>query len=217
MARPTCLILARWPRILSNPLNDFAPLLRAYGDTVERPIVKITHIETIPVRVPIRQQVAITSSLGSHADSPFLMLRVHTDEGLVGLGEVSCTPKWSGEDSRTAQRLIQQYLEPALVGQDPRNIEAAVKTMGRALASNPFTKSGVEIALWDILGKASGLPLYRLLGGAVREVVALKFSISGASPAKAAELAGWALRWAGRIWNAWRPFARRSATECAWV
>src|SRR3954471_23530791 len=155
--------------------------------------MKIERIETIPVRVPIRAQVAITSSLGSHADSPFLMLKVHTDEGLVGLGEVSCTPRWSGEDNRTAQRLIQQYLEPALIGKDPRDIEAAVKTMGRALANNPFTKSGVEIALWDILGKASGLPVYRLMGGAVREVVALKFSISGANTAKAAELGRWAV------------------------
>ena len=41
--------------------------------------------------------------------------------------------------------------------------------MRRAVAGHPFTKSGIEIALWDILGKAAGLPVYRLLGGAVRE------------------------------------------------
>jgi muconate cycloisomerase len=155
--------------------------------------VKITHIETIPVSVPIRSQVAITSSLGSHTSSPFLMLRVHTDDGVVGLGEVSCTPRWSGEDNFTARRLICQYLEPALAGQDPLNIEAAVWTMGRALAANPFTKAGVEIALWDILGKAAGQPLYRLLGGMVRERIPLKFSISGSAPSEAARLASWAV------------------------
>lgn len=155
--------------------------------------MKITHIETIPVRVPIRPEVAIRSSLGAHTHSPFLMLKVHTDEGLVGLGEVSCTPRWSGEDNLTAQLLIHQCLEPALTGRDPRDIEAAVKIMRGALANNPFTKSGVEMALWDILGKASGLPVYRLMGGAVREVVALKFSISGTSAAKASALAQWAV------------------------
>lgn len=154
--------------------------------------MKITSIETIPVRVPIRPELAITSSLGSHTDSPFLLLKVHTDEGLTGLGEVSATPRWSGEDNVTAHRTIREYLEPALVGRNPLNIEAAVKTMSGALAANPFTKSGVELALWDILGKSCGMPVYRLLGGAVREVVPLKFSISGANPDRAAWLASWA-------------------------
>src|SRR5262249_43409250 len=48
-------------------------------------------------------------------------------------------------------------------------------------------------ALWDILGKAAGLPLYRLLGGPVRELVPTKFSISGAEPEKAAAIAKWAV------------------------
>lgn len=154
--------------------------------------MKITKIETIPVRVPIRAELAITSSLGSHTDSPFLLLRVHTDEGLTGLGEVSATPRWSGEDNVSAHRMIHEYLEPALINQNPLDIEAAVKTMNRALAANPFTKSGLEMALWDILGKSCGLPVYRLLGGAVRETVPLKFSISGATPERASWLASWA-------------------------
>jgi muconate cycloisomerase len=65
--------------------------------------------------------------------------------------------------------------------------------MKRAVAGHPFTKSGLEIALWDILGKAAGLPVYRLLGGAVRERVPIKMSVSGAEPARAAELANWAM------------------------
>ena len=121
------------------------------------------------------------------------MLRVSTDEGITGVGEVSCTARWSGEDNVTARHLIHQYLEPALVGHDPLNIEAAVLKMRRALANHPFTKSGVELALWDILGKACQMPLYRLLGGAVRDLIPLKFSISGADANKAAELARWAV------------------------
>jgi muconate cycloisomerase len=155
--------------------------------------VKIRRIETIPVSVPIRSEVAITSSLGSHTHSPFLLVKIHTDEGLIGLGEVSSTARWSGEDHATAQRVIREYLATALLGHEALDVEAAVRKMDRALAGNPFTKAGVELALWDLLGKAANLPLYRLLGGAVREVVPLKFSISGASPVKAAELARWAV------------------------
>ena len=61
--------------------------------------MRIRNIETIPVKVPIRPEFVIRGSLGVHSESPFVILRVHTDEGITGLGEVSCTPVWSGEDA----------------------------------------------------------------------------------------------------------------------
>ena len=74
--------------------------------------MKIRNIETIPVKVPIRPEFIIRGSLGLHSESPFVMLRVHTDEGITGLGEVSCTPVWSGEDAVTAVHVIRNFLEP---------------------------------------------------------------------------------------------------------
>ena len=73
--------------------------------------MRITKIEKFPVRVPIRPEFQIRGSLGSHLESPFLILKVHTDEGVVGLGEVSSTPVWSGEDSTTAAHVIGSFLE----------------------------------------------------------------------------------------------------------
>jgi muconate cycloisomerase len=155
--------------------------------------MKITRIETIPVRVPIRAEFVIRGSIGVHSESPFVILRVHTDEGIIGLGEVSCTPVWSGEDSVTADHIIHNFLEPALVGEDPRDIERLTAKMRRVVYGHVFTKSGIEIALWDILGKAAGLPVYRLLGGAVREWIPIKMSVSGAAPERAVEIATWAV------------------------
>jgi L-alanine-DL-glutamate epimerase-like enolase superfamily enzyme len=155
--------------------------------------MRIRNIETIPVKVPIRPEFVIRGSLGVHSESPFVILRVHTDEGITGLGEVSCTPVWSGEDALTAVHIIKDFLEPAITGEDPRDIERLTVKMRRVVAGHPFTKSGIEIALWDILGKAAGLPVYRLLGGAVRETVPIKMSVSGAEPARAAEIARWAM------------------------
>ena len=84
----------------------------------------ITRIETIPVRVPIKPHLAIKSGRGgSHVTSPFLIVKVHTDEGLIGLGEASCTPRWSGEDQVTATHFIETLLAPQLIGQDPTAIE----------------------------------------------------------------------------------------------
>ncbi len=155
--------------------------------------MRITSIETIPVRVPIRPELAIRSSIGAHTVSPFLLVKIHTDDGIIGLGEVSSTPRWSGEDQVTAAHWIQDFLAPQLEGEDPRDVERLTAKLGRALAGNPFTKAALEMALWDILGKSLGTPVYRLLGGPVREFVPTKWSVSGVEPEKAAQIARWAV------------------------
>ena len=155
--------------------------------------MKIIQVETIPVQIPINPKRAIRGSLGAHTASPFLLVKIHTDEGVTGLGEVSCTPIWSGEDQVTAAHFIHNFLAPTLEGEDPTHVERLAQKMQRSLAANPFTKAGMEMALWDILGQAAGLPLYRLWGGPVREFVPTKFSVSGLEPGKAADLAAWAV------------------------
>ena len=155
--------------------------------------MKITNIECIPIRVPIRPEVAIRGKGGSHSVSPFLLVRVHTDEGIYGLGEVSCTPRWSGEDQVTAAHFIRTILEPTISGHDPRDVERLTARMRAALAGHAFTKAALEMALWDILGKATGLPVYRLLGGPVRDFIPGKWSISGVEPERAAGIARWAM------------------------
>jgi muconate cycloisomerase len=155
--------------------------------------VKIASIETIPVRVPIHERLAIRAKGGTHSVSPFMLVRIRTDEGIDGLGEVSCTPRWSGEDQVTAAHFIDSIFAPLLIGHDPRDIERHTHTMQRALFGNPFTKAAIEMALWDILGKSAGLPVYRLLGGPVRDVIPTKWSISGVEPARAIEIAAWAV------------------------
>jgi L-alanine-DL-glutamate epimerase-like enolase superfamily enzyme len=106
---------------------------------------------------------------------------------------VSCTPVWSGEDQVTAAHLIRTVLEPALVGQDALEVERLGRVLRQVVANNPFTRAGIEMAMWDLLGKAAGMPLHRLWGGPVREAVRTKFSVSGASPERAAEIATWAV------------------------
>lgn len=155
--------------------------------------MRITSVESIPVRVPIRPELAIRAKGGYHSESPFLLVKVYTDEGIIGLGEVSCTPRWSGEDQVSAAHFIRTILAPVLEGHDPRHIEALTARLRGSLAGHPFTKAALEMALWDILGKSVGMPIYRLLGGPVREFVPTKWSISGVAPERAAEIAAWAI------------------------
>jgi muconate cycloisomerase len=156
--------------------------------------MKINQVETIPITVPIKPELAIRSGRGgSHSVSPFLLVRLHTDTGLVGLGEASCTPRWSGEDQVSAAHFINTYFAPGLVGADPTRIDELCRAVFPAVAGNYFTRAAVEMALWDLAGKAAGKPVYELLGGKVRDHVATKWSVSGQPPEQAAEIARWAL------------------------
>jgi muconate cycloisomerase len=156
--------------------------------------MKITSVETIPVSVPIKPELMIRSGRGgAHDTSPFLLVKVHTDKGLIGLGEASCTPRWSGEDQVSAAHFINSYFAPALAGRDPTRIDEVVQEVFPLVAGNAFTKAAVEMALWDLAGKAVGKPVYALLGGKVRDDVATKWSVSGRPPEQAAEIARWAL------------------------
>jgi len=136
--------------------------------------MKITRIETIPVAVPLKKGLSAKTAHGEHATSNFVVVRVHTDQGLIGLGEATISALWSGETQGSTVAAIRDLIEPALVGKDPRDISAARRAMDFQIKLNPFTKAAVEIALWDIAGKAVGLPVYRLLGGKVRDRVRIK-------------------------------------------
>jgi muconate cycloisomerase len=160
--------------------------------------MKITRIETIPVRVPIKPALAIRGGRGlSHSVSPFLLAKIDTDEGIVGLGEASCTARWSGEDQVTAAHFIDQYFAPLLVGETLDDIERLNAKFAASVAGNFFTKSAVEMALWDIVGQAQGKPVWQIAKGntSVLSTLAVptKWSVSGVEPAKAAEIAKWAV------------------------
>jgi len=133
--------------------------------------LKITDVEAIPIRIPQRMKFAASSTgLNTESDG-HVVVKVHTDQGIVGLGEAwRLTP-------RAVAAFIDEALKPKLVGEDPTRIESlwnklyfATFRYGRkGMVLNAI--SGVEIALWDILGKYRGLPVYEMLGGACHDVI----------------------------------------------
>src|SRR5947209_19004 len=136
--------------------------------------VKITRIEPIPVCVPLKKGMTAKTAHGEHATSAYVIVKVHTDAGLVGLGEATISGLWSGETQAGSVAAVRDYLAPVLLGKDPRDITAARRAMDFQIKLNPFTKAAVEMALWDITGKAAGVPVYQLLGGKVRDRVRIK-------------------------------------------
>src|SRR4051812_42146466 len=167
--------------------------------------MKIIRIETIPVRVPIKPALAIRGGRGlSHSVSPFLLVKIHTDEGIVGVGEASCTARWSGEDQVTAAHFVAHYFAPQLVGETLDSIERLNAKFAAAVAGNFFTKSAVEMALWDIVGQAQGKTVWEIAASKDSHSLSLasrflptsvptKWSVSGVEPSKAAQIAKWAV------------------------
>jgi galactonate dehydratase len=118
----------------------------------------------------------------------WLFLKVHTDEGLVGLGE----PIVEGRARTVAQAVAE--LEPYLVGKDPTRVMHHWQAMYRHAfyRGGPILTSaisGVEQALWDLTGKAAGLPIYKLLGGPLRDRIKVYAHCHGETDEQAAQRA----------------------------
>jgi L-alanine-DL-glutamate epimerase-like enolase superfamily enzyme len=146
--------------------------------------MKITHIEAIPVRVPRPQP--FKSSLGTHQASENAVVLVHTDAGLTGLGEASSV--WDRRGVGESE-VINGLLSAALSGCDPFRIRAIADRMDQLLHRSYPAKAGIEMALYDLVGKARDLPVYQLLGGLVRDRVLLSHSLSMGDPADIAQQA----------------------------
>lgn len=123
--------------------------------------MRITAIETI------RLSRGITVHAGPIR---WLWVRIHTDEGLVGLGETYPHP-----DAEAA--IIHRALSPVLMGRDPLSIDRLWADMFQAISYSGWAGaemraiSAVDMALWDLAGKAAGVPVYQLLGGASRSAI----------------------------------------------
>jgi muconate cycloisomerase len=139
--------------------------------------MQITRVEAIPVRIPLKAGMVTRTAHGDHHTSDYVVIRIHTDAGLIGLGEATVSALWSGETSKSCVAMIDDLVGPALVGCDPTRITVIRKRMDFLIKLNPFSKAAVEMALWDIAGKALGVPVYQLLGGKLRDVIRTKMMI----------------------------------------
>ena len=139
----------------------------------------ITAVETATVSLRASSRLAITGARGGHLGSDFLLIRIHTSRGAVGYGEVSATPRWSGEDAASAEHFVRDILAPVVIGQPLLGVPAISARMDRTLAANPFTKAGLNMACWDALGRTLGLRVTELLGGPMRTAIPVKMSLSG--------------------------------------
>jgi cis-L-3-hydroxyproline dehydratase len=149
--------------------------------------VKITQIRTYQVDLPLHEGSYKWS--GGNAVSVFdsTVVAVDTDAGLTGYGEICpLGPAYLPAYAAGARAGIAE-LAPHLIGADPRALGQINESMDRAMRGHPYVKSAIDVACWDLLGKASGLPIATLLGGHVGRDFALYRAISQDTPARMAK------------------------------
>lgn len=150
--------------------------------------MRITNVDAQWLRYPIPEAKQHTSDFGRLTTFDMTLVRIDTDEGITGYGEAKAAVGSAGINAPVVAG-INQELRPRLVGRDPRDISGLWEQMyngGRAHYAVQYGRSfpelgrrglhvsamsGVDMALWDILGKSLNVPVYRLIGGKCREQI----------------------------------------------
>ena len=131
-------------------------------------------------------------SLCQYGTDRFLGLRVDTDEGVTGYGEVCPLGPFYLPAYAAGCRAGLKELAPHLIGVDPLQLDKLNRWMDTALKGHPYVKSGIDMACWDILGQVSGQPVCTLLGGRYGDDFVLYRAISQEAPeAMAGRVAGY--------------------------
>ncbi|TXH32412.1 MAG: mandelate racemase [Rhodospirillaceae bacterium] len=144
--------------------------------------MKITAIKAYQVDLPLKEG-RYSWSNGNFVDVfDSTVVAIETDAGITGYAE--CCPLGSAYLPAYAHgvRAGLQEIGPKVIGLDPTNLGELNRVMDAVLRGHPYVKAAIDIACWDILGKVCNMPVYKLLGGAAQEKVALYRAISQEAP-----------------------------------
>lgn len=142
--------------------NSALTMLSSEESLPDQPLtIKAVRAHPLSVRLAVPQ----LSAKGAHQISEILVVEVETTEGIIGLGEGFCRIS-----SRIHAAFVDQLLAPRIIGRDARDRRALWKAMRASISGQPGGQvveaiAAIDIALWDIVGLATGQPVHRLLGG----------------------------------------------------
>lgn len=124
--------------------------------------MKITRVEAIPFAIPYTKPLRFAS--GEVHVAEHVLVRVHTDDGVVGIAEAPPRPFTYGETQASIIAVIGQIFEPQVVGLTLLEREVVADRLARTIG-NPTAKAAIDMAIWDALGRTLDLPVTELLGG----------------------------------------------------
>jgi muconate cycloisomerase len=147
---------------------------------LDRRALVIRRVDAIPVALPLVKAVRMAAETVTHARN--ILVRIEAVDGAVGWGEAASAPTMTGDTLGGLTAAVRDHLAPALIGADAWMRPALTRRLRTVLHGNTGAHSAVEMALIDLAGRASGLPLIDLMGGALRREVAPMWLIGNATP-----------------------------------
>jgi len=145
--------------------------------------MKISRINVYQTDLPLREGRYNWSNDNSVAVFDATIVEVETDQGISGYGESTPLGPAYLPAYAAGVRAGLTEIAPKLIGMDPTDLGALNRRMDALLRGHPYVKSALDIACWDILGQAAGMPVYLLLGGRAQEDLKLYRAISQEEPA----------------------------------
>jgi muconate cycloisomerase len=170
--------------------------------------MKITAVETIPVSLPVGKfadgmdKIAGISAPPRHDEGRTrrrqprsrdhrlslsnVIVKIHTDEGITGIGEAACD---GTEPVEVVKVMIDRYMAPRLIGENPMDWGCLIELVSwdTPRGATRFSSSGIDLALHDLVGKVLGIPVYILLGGCRRDKVLASIEVPRGTPEQMAE------------------------------
>ncbi len=116
----------------------------------------------------------------------YVIVKIETDEGVVGVGEAATDIAFFGEPLEEVKNAIDEHLGPRIIGLDPFDRERLLRALD--FRGNSCARSGIDLAIHDLMGKALGVPVSVLIGGRQRESIPVSVEIAGGSPEDMAQL-----------------------------
>mgnify|MGYP001489620513 CR=1 FL=1 len=146
--------------------------------------MKITEIEVFAIELPLIEPFVI--SYASYDTMPSIIVKLTTDNGVVGYGEGVADEHVTGESLESTYHIIASTLAPKLIGENPINMERIHDIMDKEIYAAPTAKAAIDIACYDVAGKALGVPAYDLLGGRYHKKFPITHVLSIGTPEKMA-------------------------------
>ena len=144
--------------------------------------MRVDNVEAFPISLPIEP---FSDRYGYYDRMNYVVVKIHTDKGLTGLGEASPVHVgFYGETQDTISSVVEKCIRPLVLGEDPLNIERIVSRLDLAVAGNSCAKAAVDVALHDVAARALGVPVHALLGGVYREKAPVGFELGITKPAE---------------------------------
>lgn len=131
--------------------------------------MKITNVRlgriSVPLRTPFKTALRTVNSVED------VIVEIHTDDGRIGYGEAPPTGPITGDTTLGIIGAIQDHISKAILGRDVDDFEDIMVAVQKSIVGNTSAKAAVDMALWDLYGQLYHLPVYKLLGGARKNIV----------------------------------------------